>query len=116
MNEEHEQRLAEAFVALATTAASAEQARVHELLAAQTEDGPCQDCLHTGTVVTSTDLTTETSRWPRFAPAADYHGYRAVSAVPMRLRGQNKKREISPTHGRHLTPQRSGLPPWVWTP
>lgn len=129
MSEEHEQRLAEAFVALAdtlvdefdvldflstlaeqaaellnvsaagvvlsdqrgglaTTAASSNQARVLELVAVQTDDGPCLDCLRTGTTVTSSDLATETDRWPRFAPAAEQHGYRAVTAVPMRLRGQ----------------------------
>lgn len=129
MTEEHEQRLAEAFVVLAdtlvddfdvldflstlaeqaadllsvsaagvvlsdqrgglaTTAASSERARVLEVVAVQTEDGPCRDCLYTGAVVTSSDLRIETGRWPRFAPAAAQHGYRAVSAVPMRIRGQ----------------------------
>jgi transcriptional regulator with GAF, ATPase, and Fis domain len=73
---------------LATTAASSEQARALELLAAQIDDGPCRDCLSTGTVVTSSDLSTETERWPRFARAANDHGYHAASAVPMRLRGQ----------------------------
>lgn len=129
MNEEHEQRLAEAFVALAdtllddfdvldflntlavraadlldvsaagvvlsdqrgglaTTATSIEQARVLELLSAQTDDGPCRDCLQYQAPVTSPDLAAETDRWPRFAPAATRHGYRSASAVPMRLRGQ----------------------------
>ncbi|MHA6802976.1 GAF and ANTAR domain-containing protein [Salinifilum ghardaiensis] len=73
---------------LATTAASSPQARVLELVAVQTDDGPCRDCLHTGTIVTSSELATETDRWPRFAPTAEQHGYRAASAVPMRLRGQ----------------------------
>ncbi|WP_243787724.1 GAF and ANTAR domain-containing protein [Saccharopolyspora gloriosae] len=127
MNAEHEQRLAEAFVALAdtlvddfdildflgtlaeraadllsvsaagvvlsdqrgglaTTAASSERARVLELVAVQTDDGPCRDCLRTGAVVTSSDLSAERDRWPRFASAAEQHGYRAATAVPMRLR------------------------------
>lgn len=73
---------------LATTAASSAQARILELVAVQTDDGPCRDCLHTGAVVTSSDLNTDTDRWPRFAPTAQQHGYHAASAVPMRLRGQ----------------------------
>lgn len=129
MTEEHEQRLAEAFVVLAdtlvdefdvldflhtlaeqaaellnvsaaavvlsdqrgglaTTAASIEQARVLEILATRTGDGPCQDCLANGTVVASPDLGAETGRWPQFTAAADHHGYQAAAAVPMRLRGQ----------------------------
>lgn len=129
MTEEHEQRLAEAFVALAdtlvdefdvldflntlaeqaaellnvsaaavvlsdqrgglaTTAASAEHARALEFLAAQTDDGPCLDCLQHGTTVTSADLGGDNERWPQFAPAATQHGYHAAAAVPMRLRGQ----------------------------
>lgn len=73
---------------LATTAASSEQARVLELVAVHTDDGPCRDCLRTATKVTSSDLRAEAGRWPRFAAAAEQHGYRAAAAVPMRLRDQ----------------------------
>lgn len=129
MSEEHEQHLAEAFVALAdalvddfdvldfqhtlaehaaellnvsaagvvlsdqhgglaTTAAYPPEAGAADLVVAHTNDGPCRDCLQQGSTVTSDDLATDHQRWPQFARSATQHGYRAASAVPMRLRGQ----------------------------
>ncbi|GAB2736889.1 hypothetical protein GCM10027174_07390 [Salinifilum aidingensis] len=129
MSEEHEQQLAEAFVALAdtlvddfdvldflhtlaehaaelltvsaagvvlsdqhgglaTTAAYPPEVGAANLVVTQTDDGPCHDCLQHGTTVTSADLGAEHERWPHFAPTATQHGYRAASAVPMRLRGR----------------------------
>lgn len=69
-------------------AGSSERADLVELFAAQTRQGPCFDCLARGEPVTCADLGVETalSRWPRFAPAALDAGFRAASAVPMRLR------------------------------
>jgi transcriptional regulator with GAF, ATPase, and Fis domain len=67
---------------------SDETARVTELYAIQSEDGPCQECFVTGTPVVNHDLTTSHDRWPRFAPAALAAGFRSVDAIPMRLRGQ----------------------------
>lgn len=71
-------------------AGSSERADLVELFAAQTRQGPCFDCLATGEPVTSADLSaaTELARWPKFAPAALDAGFRAASAVPMRLRQQ----------------------------
>jgi transcriptional regulator with GAF, ATPase, and Fis domain len=71
---------------LAMAAASSEQARLVELFAVQADDGPCLDCVRSGRPVSSTDLTGEVTRWPRFAPAARAAGFRAAYAVPMRLR------------------------------
>jgi len=71
---------------LRMAAASSEQARLVELFAIQTDDGPCPDCVRTGQPVSTADLSTEDARWPRFAPAARAAGFRAAHAVPMRLR------------------------------
>ncbi|MCR6490658.1 GAF and ANTAR domain-containing protein [Amycolatopsis sp. OK19-0408] len=71
-------------------AGSSERADLVELFAAQTRQGPCFDCLAVGEAVTSADLSapSQLRRWPRFAPAALDAGFRAASAVPMRLRDQ----------------------------
>ncbi|ALG06987.1 GAF and ANTAR domain-containing protein [Kibdelosporangium phytohabitans] len=67
-------------------AGSSEDAELVEVFAAQTQQGPCVDCVHTGEVVASADLVADTGRWPQFAPAAAQAGFRAACAVPMRLR------------------------------
>jgi GAF domain-containing protein len=69
-------------------AGSSEHADLVELLAVQTRDGPCLDCVATGAPVAIADLTAESARWPHFAPAAVRVGFRAACAVPMRLREQ----------------------------
>jgi GAF domain-containing protein len=69
-------------------AASDTPARFVELLQTQIEQGPCVDCIATGTVVTAADLDAERARWPDFVPPAMAAGYRAVVAVPMRLDGR----------------------------
>lgn len=71
---------------LSMAAASSEQARLIELFAVQTNDGPCLDCVRTGQPVSSANLAAEDGRWPRFAPAARAAGFAATHAVPMRLR------------------------------
>jgi transcriptional regulator with GAF, ATPase, and Fis domain len=71
---------------LAVVAASSEQARLLELFAIQSNDGPCLDCVRTGEPVSSSDLAAEDARWPNFAPAARAAGFHATHAVPMRLR------------------------------
>lgn len=73
---------------LQLVAASSEQARLLELLQLQSEQGPCLDCFATGQPVTCTDLAGEADRWPKFAAATRGQGYRAVHALPMRLREQ----------------------------
>jgi hypothetical protein len=66
-------------------AASSEQARLLELFQIQNEEGPCLDCFAHGRPVVNVDLG-DTDRWPRFAPEARAAGFRAVQALPMRLR------------------------------
>jgi transcriptional regulator with GAF, ATPase, and Fis domain len=67
-------------------AASSERAELLEVFAAETDGGPCVECLRTGQPVTSTNLTTDAQRWPRYVAAAQECGFSAVQAVPMRLR------------------------------
>ncbi|MYW90416.1 GAF and ANTAR domain-containing protein [Amycolatopsis rubida] len=71
-------------------AGSSERADLLELFTAQTREGPCFDCVATGKPVTCADLRTAgaQTRWPRFSLAAAGSGFRAASAVPMRLRDQ----------------------------
>jgi GAF domain-containing protein len=70
---------------LRVMAASTEQIGLLELLQVQNEQGPCMDCFRTGQIVVATDLTANAT-WPLFAAASVAAGYRAVCAVPLRLR------------------------------
>jgi GAF domain-containing protein len=72
---------------LRVLAASSEAARVLELFQLQSDQGPCLDCFRSGQPVTAADLDAD-QRWPRFAAAAGQAGFRAVQALPMRLRDQ----------------------------
>jgi transcriptional regulator with GAF, ATPase, and Fis domain len=67
-------------------AASSEKAELLELFAVESEGGPCVECVKTGEPVSSAALTADTGRWPRYVAAAELCGYRAVHALPMRLR------------------------------
>jgi transcriptional regulator with GAF, ATPase, and Fis domain len=67
-------------------AASSERSELLAVFAADTDGGPCVECVRTGEAVVSTDLTADTQRWPRYAAAADACGFRAVHVLPMRLR------------------------------
>jgi GAF domain-containing protein len=69
-------------------AGSSEHTELVEVFAAQTRQGPCLDCVRTGAVVTSADLVADDERWPVFAPVAVRAGFRAATAVPMRLRDE----------------------------
>jgi len=67
-------------------AASSERAEILEVFAAETDGGPCVECLRTGQPITSTNLAADTQRWPRYVTAAQECGFTAVHAIPMRLR------------------------------
>ncbi|WP_329052929.1 GAF and ANTAR domain-containing protein [Amycolatopsis sp. NBC_01488] len=73
---------------LRVAATSSERAELLELFAVETDDGPCIDCVRGGVPVSCADLRTETDHWPRFTAAARECGFRAVHAIPMRLRDQ----------------------------
>lgn len=73
---------------LAVVASSSEETRLLEVFQLQNNQGPCLDCVRTGTAVSSADLAAEVDRWPLFVPAALDAGFRSVAAVPLRLRDQ----------------------------
>ena len=72
---------------LALVASSSERMRLIEIFELQGDEGPSPDCYRTGEAVTEADLDT-TTRWPTFTAEARRVGFRAVNAVPLRLRGQ----------------------------
>jgi GAF domain-containing protein len=71
---------------LRVMASSDDAMHLLELYELQTEEGPCLDCYGIGQPVAEPDLASASARWPRFAPEALAAGFRAVHAVPMRLR------------------------------
>lgn len=72
---------------LAVAAASGDEVRALEALEAQSRQGPCPQTATTGQPVRSADLRAE-QRWPQFVPVALELGFRSVTALPLRLRGQ----------------------------
>jgi hypothetical protein len=74
--------------ALQVVSASEEAAQLVELFQLQADQGPCLDCYATGTQVEADDLAAAAHRWPRFVARAREHGFAAVHALPMRLRGR----------------------------
>jgi GAF domain-containing protein len=73
---------------LAVVASSSEETRLLEIFQLQNDQGPCLDCVRTGSPVTSADLTADRARWPLFVPVAVAAGFRSVAALPLRLRDQ----------------------------
>ena len=73
---------------LALVASSSESSRLLEIFQLQTNEGPCLDCVRSGSAVSSDDLAADSERWPLFVPAAIEAGFRSVAAVPLRLRDQ----------------------------
>lgn len=69
-------------------AATSEAIQMVELMQLQADQGPCLDCFRTGAPVLVADLGEAPERWPRFAPEAMNAGFRAVHALPLRLRGK----------------------------
>ena len=79
--------LADPLGQLRLLAATSKQTWELELFQLQADEGPCVDCYATGQPVSVADLRIETSRWPRFVPAALEAGVASVHAVPMRAAG-----------------------------
>ncbi|MFC4943206.1 GAF and ANTAR domain-containing protein [Pseudonocardia sp. GCM10023141] len=76
---------------LRAVASSSEDAQLMELLQLQSNEGPCLDCVRSGTPVSVIDLAVPAAarRWPAFTAAvADSAAFRSVHALPLRLRGQ----------------------------
>lgn len=70
---------------LQVVGSSDDRMRLVELFELQNQEGPCMDCYATGDAVVEPDLRT-TDRWPLFRERALEEGFRAVHAVPLRLR------------------------------
>lgn len=71
---------------LRLVASSSETMRVLELFELQAREGPCLDAFHTGETTEYEDLRAGSGRWPAFSKAALEAGFRAVFAIPLRLR------------------------------
>ncbi|MGI8808779.1 MAG: GAF and ANTAR domain-containing protein [Acidimicrobiales bacterium] len=69
-------------------ASSSERMRLIELFEIQGDEGPCPDCYRTGKAVGEADLEATAVRWPAFSVEALGAGFRAVYALPMRVRGE----------------------------
>ena len=69
-------------------ASSSERMRLIELFELQGDEGPCPECYRSGGAIGEADLETTSGRWPAFSGEALRAGFRAVYAVPMRLRGE----------------------------
>jgi GAF domain-containing protein len=80
--------LADQHGQLRVMASSDERARLLELHELDANLGPCVACYRTGQPVADPDLTLGDPRWPRFADLASTAGFRAVHAVPLRLRNE----------------------------
>ena len=80
--------LADSHGTLHLVAATSEAIEAVELFQIQSDEGPCRDCFHSGTSVTTLNLEDDSGRWPRFAPVAAAAGFRAAHAFPLRLRGR----------------------------
>ncbi|WP_084036923.1 GAF and ANTAR domain-containing protein [Haloechinothrix halophila] len=73
---------------LQVLASSDERTQLLELFQLQADEGPCLDSFRTGQPVLVSDLSESEQRWPQFVPEAMRENYRAVHALPMRLRQQ----------------------------
>src|SRR3954465_10833228 len=71
---------------LRVVASSSEAMRVVELFELQSEEGPCLDSFSSGEHISTPDLAASHNGWPKFAEVAVDAGYRAVHALPLRLR------------------------------
>jgi ANTAR domain-containing protein/GAF domain-containing protein/histidine kinase-like protein len=70
---------------LTVVASSSDETRLLETFQLQNDQGPCLECVRSGTAVVSGDLDADRSRWPLFASFAVEAGFRSVAALPLRL-------------------------------
>jgi GAF domain-containing protein len=71
---------------LRLAASSSEATRVLELFELQSHEGPCLDAFRTGQPVEHENMHPGSGPWPAFSAAAHDAGFRAVFALPLRLR------------------------------
>jgi transcriptional regulator with GAF, ATPase, and Fis domain len=63
-----------------------ERSEVIGLMQLRAGQGPCVEAVTSGRVVSVAELDDAADRWPRFAADAHRSGFRAVHAIPLRLR------------------------------
>lgn len=74
---------------LRVVASSNEDAELMELLQLQADQGPCVDCVRTGTQVSVANPEDTAARWPVLAAAMTTRSvFRSVHALPLRLRSE----------------------------
>jgi GAF domain-containing protein len=73
---------------LRVVASSAEEAHIAQQFAVDSGEGPGVECFRASREVAVADLRDDGQRWPAFAEHAEKAGFRAVTAVPLRLRAQ----------------------------
>ncbi|KAA0096702.1 ANTAR domain-containing protein [Mycolicibacterium sp. P1-18] len=78
--------LGDARGALHLFASSSEESRLLELLQVEADVGPCLDAYRSGEAVHVENLAATSAQWPAFAQRAAEYGFRAVVALPLRLR------------------------------
>jgi len=78
--------LADANNELAVVASTSERSRLVELMQLAHALGPCVEAFTTGRIVQIEDIA-KLEKWPDFRQEALAQGFRAVHAVPMKLRG-----------------------------
>lgn len=71
---------------LTVMASSTEEARLLELFELQSNQGPCLDCVRSGSPVAYDDLAAMRAAWPVFTPRLQALGFSSAQAVPLRLR------------------------------
>jgi GAF domain-containing protein len=67
---------------------SSEQTRLLELLQVEADVGPCLEAYRTAQPLLVDDLNADRERWPVFSERAAEYGFRAVTALPLRLRDE----------------------------
>ena len=79
--------IADAAGQLSVVAASSEGSRLVEMMQLSSGNGPCVESFTGGVEIALEDVDSTASAWPEFCAEARSQGFRAVHAVPLRLRG-----------------------------
>lgn len=80
--------LADSTGQLALVASTSEKSRLVELMQLSSGNGPCVESFTTGSVYVLPDVESVKETWPEFYSESTQQGFRAVHAVPLRLRGE----------------------------
>lgn len=75
------------FSTLRVIGSSSDAAHLLELYQVQTEEGPCMECLTTGSAISIDDLAAPDALWPHFRATALREGFTSVYALPLSTKG-----------------------------